>query len=190
MALADSAGNAQFLDKLTQLHDHKGTLIVFWNEVPASERGYFARAWASKVGDGTEIGTRMLSGAMLTMDDHHGFGAGPGQPGAVQPRCSFRHGAAARLRRWPAGACRNRCRPPAGCCWRSGGSGVVPETLALPLALCAADCRRAWKPRALWETRGQGALAPRHGAAAGPGHRAVPAVLLIDENGLRALAAR
>ena len=54
MALADSAGNTGFVDKLTQLHDHKGTLIVFWNEVPDElERGYFARAWASKVGDGT-----------------------------------------------------------------------------------------------------------------------------------------
>jgi len=55
MALADSAGNARFVDKLTQLHDHKGTLIVFWNEAPDElERGYFARAWASKVGDGTD----------------------------------------------------------------------------------------------------------------------------------------
>ncbi len=38
MALADSAGNAGFVDKLTQLHDHKGTLIVFWHapRVPRS----------------------------------------------------------------------------------------------------------------------------------------------------------
>ena len=55
MPLADSAGNAQFVDKLTQLHDHKGTLIVFWSEVPSeAERAIFASAWASKVGDGTE----------------------------------------------------------------------------------------------------------------------------------------
>ena len=54
MALADSAGNAQFVDKLTQLHDHKGTLIVFWNETPGEpERAIFARAWASRVGAGT-----------------------------------------------------------------------------------------------------------------------------------------
>jgi hypothetical protein len=54
MALADVAGCAGFVDKLTQLHDHKGTLIVFWNEAPAAaEREFFARAWASKVGDGT-----------------------------------------------------------------------------------------------------------------------------------------
>jgi len=55
MALADSAGNPDFVDKLTQLHDHKGTLIVFWNEPPSeAERSYLVRAWASKVGDGTE----------------------------------------------------------------------------------------------------------------------------------------
>lgn len=57
MALADSAGDPQFVDKLTQLHDHKGTLIVFWNEAPSeAERAIFSRAWASKVGDGsTEV---------------------------------------------------------------------------------------------------------------------------------------
>jgi hypothetical protein len=55
MALADSAGKLHFVDKLTQLHDHKGTLIVFWNEPPSdAERSYLVRAWASKVGDGTE----------------------------------------------------------------------------------------------------------------------------------------
>ena len=55
MALADSAGNAHFIEKLTQLHDHKGTLIAFWNEVPdQAERAWLVRAWASKVGDGTE----------------------------------------------------------------------------------------------------------------------------------------
>ncbi|MCA1246291.1 hypothetical protein [Massilia sp. MS-15] len=56
MALADSAGNADFVDKLVQLHDHKGTLIVFWHTAPSDEeRDYFARAWASKVGDGTTL---------------------------------------------------------------------------------------------------------------------------------------
>jgi hypothetical protein len=54
MALADADGCAQFVDKLTQLHDHKGTLIVFWNEAPNdAEKSYWTRAWASKVGDGT-----------------------------------------------------------------------------------------------------------------------------------------
>jgi hypothetical protein len=55
MALADQQAAVRFIEKVTQLHDHKGTLIVFWNDVPdAAERGYFVRAWASKVGDGTE----------------------------------------------------------------------------------------------------------------------------------------
>ena len=54
MALADGAGNAGFVDKLTQLHDHKGTLIVFWHAPPDSvEQEYFTRAWASRIGDGT-----------------------------------------------------------------------------------------------------------------------------------------
>jgi len=54
MALADASGNSIFVDKVTQIHDHKGTLIVFWHEPPQdAERDYFNRAWASKVGDGT-----------------------------------------------------------------------------------------------------------------------------------------
>lgn len=54
MALADVAGCAGFVDKLSQLHDHKGTLIAFWNDVPdAAEREFLVRAWASKVGDGS-----------------------------------------------------------------------------------------------------------------------------------------
>jgi hypothetical protein len=54
MALADSQGCEGFVDKFTQLHDHKGTLIVFWQEQPTElERACWARAWASKVGDGT-----------------------------------------------------------------------------------------------------------------------------------------
>lgn len=54
MALADAGGNAAFVEKFTQLHDHKGTLIVFWNLAPNdAERDYFARAWASKIGDGS-----------------------------------------------------------------------------------------------------------------------------------------
>ena len=54
VALADAAGVHQFVEKFTQLHDHKGTLIVFWNLAPDdAERDYFARAWASKIGDGS-----------------------------------------------------------------------------------------------------------------------------------------
>ena len=53
LALADSAGDAAFADKLSQLHDHKDTLIVFWNLVPGEpERAIFARAWASQTGHG------------------------------------------------------------------------------------------------------------------------------------------
>ncbi len=54
MALADVDGDGGFVDKLTQVHDHKGTLIVFWHDAPSEvQKGYWARAWASKVGDGT-----------------------------------------------------------------------------------------------------------------------------------------
>ena len=54
LALADSEGNAGFVERLTQLHDHKGTLIVFWNEAPGEhDRSCWERAWASRVGDGT-----------------------------------------------------------------------------------------------------------------------------------------
>ncbi|RJG08569.1 hypothetical protein [Massilia cavernae] len=54
MALADAAGNSRFVEKFTQLHDHKGTLIVFWVDAPdEAERGYFVKAWASKAGDGS-----------------------------------------------------------------------------------------------------------------------------------------
>ncbi len=54
MALADADGDAAFVDKLTQIHDHKGTLIVLWHEPPTeAEKDYWTRAWASRVGDGT-----------------------------------------------------------------------------------------------------------------------------------------
>lgn len=54
VALADQHGNAGFIEKVGQLHDHKGTLMVFWLDKPSDEeKAYFASAWASKVGDGT-----------------------------------------------------------------------------------------------------------------------------------------
>jgi hypothetical protein len=54
MALADADGDSAFVDKLTQVHDHKGTLIVFWQDAPSeAQMAYWTRAWASKVGDGT-----------------------------------------------------------------------------------------------------------------------------------------
>ncbi|WP_296002035.1 hypothetical protein [Rugamonas sp.] len=54
VALADVAGKQGFIEKFAQLHDHKGTLIVFWHQAPEEdEKAFFARAWASKMGDGS-----------------------------------------------------------------------------------------------------------------------------------------
>ncbi len=54
MALADAADNPGFVEKVSQLHDHKGHLIVFWNDAPTeAEKQYFLKAWASKIGDGS-----------------------------------------------------------------------------------------------------------------------------------------
>ncbi len=56
VALADAQGGSDgFIEKFTQLHDHKGTLIVFWADAPTeTEKAYFGRAWASKIGDGSD----------------------------------------------------------------------------------------------------------------------------------------
>jgi hypothetical protein len=54
VALADRQAGERFIEKVTQLHDHKGTLIVFWGDSPSdAEKAYFADAWASKIGDGS-----------------------------------------------------------------------------------------------------------------------------------------
>lgn len=54
MALADGDANRAFVEKLAQIHDHKGTLTVFWRSPPsAAEMGYWTRAWTSRIGDGT-----------------------------------------------------------------------------------------------------------------------------------------
>ena len=54
MALADCNDTEFFIEKVTQIHDHKGTLIVFWNDAPSeAEKEYFVQAWASKIGDGS-----------------------------------------------------------------------------------------------------------------------------------------
>ena len=55
VALADMSGAGEgFIEKFSQLHDHKGTLIVFWSAAPDdTERDFFLRAWASKIGDGS-----------------------------------------------------------------------------------------------------------------------------------------
>jgi hypothetical protein len=52
VALADAAGDKEFLGKLSHLHDHKGTLMVVWFEEPNEpQKGFFVSAWKSKVGD-------------------------------------------------------------------------------------------------------------------------------------------
>ena len=49
-----NAANLDFINKLAQLHDHKGTLSVFWHVEPSeAEKEYLARAWNSKIGDGS-----------------------------------------------------------------------------------------------------------------------------------------
>jgi hypothetical protein len=54
MALADGSACERFIEKVTQIHDHKGTLIVFWSDAPSdAEKQYFVHAWASKIGDGS-----------------------------------------------------------------------------------------------------------------------------------------
>jgi hypothetical protein len=54
VALADQAGIQGFIEKFAQIHDHKGTLIVFWHEAPTEqEKQFFVQAWSSKVGDGS-----------------------------------------------------------------------------------------------------------------------------------------
>ncbi len=54
MALADLGATEGFIEKVSQIHDHKGTLIVFWNDAPTdAEKAYFVQAWASRIGDGS-----------------------------------------------------------------------------------------------------------------------------------------
>jgi hypothetical protein len=55
VALADAGGVGEgFIEKFSQLHDHKGTLIVFWSDAPSeAEKAFFVRAWASNIGDGS-----------------------------------------------------------------------------------------------------------------------------------------
>ena len=54
VALADIMENAEFIYKMSQIHDHKGTLMVFWNVLPTeAEKAFFVKAWQSKIGDGS-----------------------------------------------------------------------------------------------------------------------------------------
>ena len=55
VGLADAAGNGGLLGKLSQLHDHKGKLMVLWFKPPTDdEKAFFTRAWRSKIGDETD----------------------------------------------------------------------------------------------------------------------------------------
>ena len=52
VGLADHLHNDQFITKIWQIHDHKGTLMVVWLSAPSpEEKDYFKQAWASKLGD-------------------------------------------------------------------------------------------------------------------------------------------
>ena len=55
VALADAGGMGEgFIEKFSQLHDHKRTLIVFWSAAPSeAEKACFLRARASNSGDGS-----------------------------------------------------------------------------------------------------------------------------------------
>lgn len=54
LGLADHHGFTEFITKFTQIHDHKGNLIVYWDIAPTdAEKEVFVKAWESKIGDGT-----------------------------------------------------------------------------------------------------------------------------------------
>jgi hypothetical protein len=54
IGLADQASNADCIVKISQIHDHKGTLIIVWNATPsAAEKEFFVKAWMSLIGDRT-----------------------------------------------------------------------------------------------------------------------------------------
>lgn len=56
IGLADTDRNADCINKLAKLHDHKGVLMVIWHVQPsARERNYFLRAWQSLVGDESSL---------------------------------------------------------------------------------------------------------------------------------------
>ena len=53
-ALADNSGNELILEKVSKLHDHEGTMTIFWKEQPTDEeKEMFVKAWKSRIGDGT-----------------------------------------------------------------------------------------------------------------------------------------
>lgn len=54
-ALTNQSGNSLLLQKITNLHDHKGTLEVTWASIPSpEEKKYLSKAWESRIGDGAD----------------------------------------------------------------------------------------------------------------------------------------
>lgn len=53
-ALADHYKNDSLLDKVSKLHDYKGTMVISWKEQPTEgEKEIFVKAWGSRIGDGS-----------------------------------------------------------------------------------------------------------------------------------------
>ena len=64
VGLADHANNSEFITKLWQIHDHKGTLMVIWLVAPTvQEKAYFDKAWCSKLGDSSRSVEHEMKGA-------------------------------------------------------------------------------------------------------------------------------
>jgi len=72
IGMADMDRNAECIDKIAKLHDHKGTLMVIWHSAPSPrEKQYFFRAWQSQIGDeSTHVEhALMLAEAEVSSDD-------------------------------------------------------------------------------------------------------------------------
>lgn len=55
-AVADSTDNFDLLRKLARIHDHKGSLFVYWHELPTdAEKDVLKNAWNSECEDGEFI---------------------------------------------------------------------------------------------------------------------------------------
>ncbi|HTD05326.1 hypothetical protein [Undibacterium sp.] len=70
IGLADVDGNTGCIAKLSKIHDHKGILMVIWFTEPTEEeKGYFLKAWMSKVGDlSTHVEHEVLQQESLSLD--------------------------------------------------------------------------------------------------------------------------
>ena len=52
-AKSEHYGNTNLLEKVSKLHDHKGTLTIHWAIRPSlGEEAFFKEAWCSIIGDG------------------------------------------------------------------------------------------------------------------------------------------